>query len=253
MDSSWNFKRLLFCHSLIVFLISSLLIPILSDCWRVLDVAAFKFLNHTFLQTETMQRFWASMNRPFIDWVEDLIFLFLFCAHVFQAPSKERKQRLIECFFCVLFIALTIILVNRLIFRDLLVIKRLSPTLSVTSFINLSNLFPFLDFKIYSTKSFPGDHATTALLFASLFSTFARRPLGVLAVAISLFFCLPRLIVGAHWLSDILVGSASVLLFALSWAFCTPLQKWMCNSLEKLLFSKKKAKAKMIEQPSEKE
>jgi membrane-associated phospholipid phosphatase len=34
---------------------------------------------------------------------------------------------------------------------------------------------------------------------------------------------MPRLITGAHWLSDVLVGSGGIVLFFLSIAFCTPL------------------------------
>jgi membrane-associated phospholipid phosphatase len=38
-----------------------------------------------------------------------------------------------------------------------------------------------------------------------------------------IFFSLPRLIAGAHWLSDILVGGVSIALIALAFGLYTPL------------------------------
>jgi Kdo2-lipid A phosphotransferase len=74
-----------------------------------------------------------------------------------------------------------------------------------------------------SSKSFPGDHGTTALLFAASFSYLAGWRLGLLASLYAAFLCMPRLITGAHWLSDVIVGSGTITILFLSWAFCTPL------------------------------
>jgi membrane-associated phospholipid phosphatase len=76
-----------------------------------------------------------------------------------------------------------------------------------------------------SSKSFPGDHGTTALLFAASFTYLAGWRLGLLACFYAAFLCLPRLITGAHWLSDIVVGSGSITLFFMAWAIYTPLFK----------------------------
>ena len=43
--------------------------------------------------------------------------------------------------------------------------------------------------------------------------------IGALATLISLPFTLPRMIVGAHWASDVLLGSLPLALFNVEWFF----------------------------------
>src|SRR3990167_8789927 len=88
--------------------------------------------------------------------------------------------------------------------------------------VRLSKEIPWMSIKDDSSKSFPGDHGTTALLFVTGFAYLAGWRLGVLAVLYGAFLCLPRLITGAHWLSDIIVGSGTITIVCLSWAFCSP-------------------------------
>jgi membrane-associated phospholipid phosphatase len=82
---------------------------------------------------------------------------------------------------------------------------------------------------------FPGDHATTLLLFTVLYSFYAGRKLGAFAALYAIFRILPRLIVGAHWASDIIVGSGCLVLFFLSLALCTPFHTWTIDRIEKIL------------------
>lgn len=49
-----------------------------------------------------------------------------------------------------------------------------------------------------------------------------------------LFFILPRLIAGAHWLSDNLVGGGFVVLQTLAWGYCTVFGDKLYQLLEKL-------------------
>jgi membrane-associated phospholipid phosphatase len=81
----------------------------------------------------------------------------------------------------------------------------------------------------------PGDHATTLLLFTVMYTFFAGRKLGTYAALYAIFRILPRLIVGAHWFSDIVVGSGCLVLFFLSWALCTPFHTWIIDRIEKIL------------------
>jgi membrane-associated phospholipid phosphatase len=86
---------------------------------------------------------------------------------------------------------------------------------------------------------FPGDHATTLLLFTVLYTFYAGRKFGIYAALYAIFRILPRLIVGAHWASDIIVGSGCLVLFFLSLALCTPFHTWMVDRIEKILTFRK--------------
>ena len=58
--------------------------------------------------------------------------------------------------------------------------------------------------------------------FAASFSYLAGWRFAIAAWLYAGFF-IPRLITGAHWLSDVVMGSGGITLFFLSIAFCTPL------------------------------
>jgi membrane-associated phospholipid phosphatase len=180
-------------------------------------------INSTLENRPTWQLFWAMANHKLADWIEDLVVLGFFIAYVRAAHKSLRLHRVSQLIFCVVYIAAIIYFVNRMIFRENLNIPRLSPTLVVDDSIRLSREIPWMKIKDDSSKSFPGDHGTTALLFASSFAFLAGWRLGILAALYAAFLCMPRLITGAHWLSDVVVGSGTITIVFLSWAFCTPL------------------------------
>jgi Kdo2-lipid A phosphotransferase len=119
--------------------------------------------------------------------------------------------------------------------RDLLQLYRDSPTLAFPMSIRLSDEISWLSIKDYSNKSFPADHATTALLFATTYAFFSRGALRWSAIGYGIFLCLPRLFAGAHWFSDIAAGSGSILLCFFGLVFHTPLQAKCSRGIEALL------------------
>ena len=111
-------------------------------------------------------------------------------------------------------------------------IYRDSPTLVVENCVRLSEKISWMRIKDDSNKCFPADHATTAILFAATYAFYAGRRLGTAACAYAVFLCMPRMIVGAHWLSDVIIGSGSIALVLLSWAFCTPMHVFCIEKIE---------------------
>ncbi len=227
-----QFKRLLLCWALAALLLITLFSPLTTAFWEVIDIAFFKCINGTLRDSPRWQLFWALANHKLADWVEDICVLGFFIAYVKQGIKGLRLRRVAELLFCVLYIALIIYCVNKTLFREHLDIPRLSPTLVVDNSVHLSDHISWLKIKDDSYKSFPGDHGTTALLFAASFTYFAGWRLGLLASLYAAFLCMPRLITGAHWLSDVLVGSGAITLFFLSIAFCTPLSRVCIDALE---------------------
>jgi len=56
------------------------------------------------------------------------------------------------------------------------------------------------------------------------------------------------LITGAHWLSDVLVGSGTITIVTLSWAFCTPLFTRFVDSCERF-FTRLRQPLKKTDRP----
>ncbi len=219
----WKWKLLLLWHVVGALLIGSLFWPVTKVYWEMFDIAFFKMINSTLRDRPTWQLFWACANHKLADWVEDVCILAFFWAYVKQAHSSLRLRKVAEVLFCALFIGAVICLVNQILFRENLQITRLSPSSVVDDCVRLSKEVSCMRVKDVSSKSFPGDHGTTALLFGASFSLLAGWRLGILASLYAAFLCMPRMITGAHWFSDVVVGSGTIAIITLSWAFCSPL------------------------------
>lgn len=230
-----KWKPLLLCHVAIAVLLGSFLWPPARTIWGSLDTAVFKSLNHTLEGHPWVQLFWAFVNHRKADLVEDAVFLLFFILAIKAAPKEKRLRRAAEFIFCIALAGSLIYYVNRTLLREHVLIPRESPSLVVTPCVRLSKEVPWLLVKDETAASFPGDHATTLILFSVLYTYFAGRKLGAYACLYAIFRTLPRLIVGAHWFSDIVVGSGCLALFFLSWALCTPFHTWTIDRIEKIL------------------
>ena len=230
-----KWKPLLICLCSALLLLSSFLWPVTFALWQSLDTAIFKFLNHTLEGHPWAQVFWACVNHKKADLVEDAVFLFFFILAIRAAPTEKRIRRTAEFIFCIVIAGSLISFVNRTFLRSHVLIPRESPSLVVTPCVRLSQEVTWMLGKDETVTCFPGDHATTLLFFAALYTFFAGRRLGIYASLYALFRILPRLIVGAYWASDIIVGSGCLVLFFLSWALCTPFHTWMIDRIEKIL------------------
>jgi len=237
-------KHLLICHAAILFLLGTFFWAPTRAVWDTIDVAIFKFLNSTLEGRPSWQLFWAFANHKLADWVEDLIFILFFIIAIRRAP--DRTQRASQFLFLILFAGCTIFFVNRLLLRQNIDFPRPSPTLVIAPCVHLSDEIPWLRIKDDASSSFPGDHATTLLLFAAGYTFFAGWRLGSYAWFYALFRALPRLIAGAHWFTDIAVGSSAIALFFLGWAFYTPLHLWASSAIASFfrLWTKKSLSAK---------
>ncbi|MDN3505699.1 MAG: phosphatase PAP2 family protein [Simkaniaceae bacterium] len=234
---TWKIKLLIFWNVLGIILFTSLFA---SPIWNHIDPTLFRFFNHPLRDSQALRLFWALANHRLADWFEDLCILGFYIVAYYKAAKGFREKRAAQLIFCILFTAFTILLINRFVCRDILKLRRSSPTLVLHDSVYLSDFLSWIRVKVDSTKSFPGDHATTALMFACSYAYFVRGKLALLALLYGAFLCLPRLIVGAHWPSDLFVGSGCIVIFSLSWAFCTPLATKCVEAIENILSKKKK-------------
>jgi membrane-associated phospholipid phosphatase len=70
------------------------------------------------------------------------------------------------------------------------------------------------------------------LLSNVFFWYYGGRRFGLVCLFMTVIFSLPRLIGGAHWLTDDLVGGGFITLLAMSWLLATPLQHWLLRWVE---------------------
>ena len=233
--SLWNWKALLLCHLAIAFLLGTFLWPVTKDYWDILDRGFFTFINSSLEGNKAWQIFWAFANHRNADWVEDVCFLLFFIAYVRSVNGLSKERKIAQMLFCTLFSALVIFSVNHMVFRELISVYRSSPSIVVEGSIRVSKILRWISIKDSAYKCFPSDHATTALLFAVSYSFFANKKLAIIACLYTVFLCMPRLILGAHWLSDVLVGAGSITILFLGWALCTPIHYHITNYCERMV------------------
>ena len=237
MKTTWRLKPFLLCHIILALLLSSLICPYLqTHFWGKVDLNLFYFFNTPLKSSGTLRFLTGILNHPLADWFEDLCILGFYLAAIYAVPKEKRLERISQFLFCVFCIALTIVLINRLFFRDLLHFRRPSPTRVIDNAIYLKDYIPWIT-KDNSAKSFPGDHATTTLMFACSYAYLVRGRLAIAALIYGFFLCLPRLIVGAHWFTDIFLGTGTIVYLTLTWAFCSPLADKSIQKIQKILKS----------------
>lgn len=202
--------------------------------WNSIDVAIFKYLNGTLEGNKFLQYFWATINHKRMDLVEDIVFLVFFIWGIKAAPKDQKWKRASQFIFTILLAGCVILFINRNLLRYNVLIPRESPSLVVSPCVKITDEIDWTGLKDETIASFPGDHATTLLLFGFLFSAFVPRRLATVAWLYVAFRILPRLVVGAHWFSDVAVGSVTIALFFTACFLYTPLGTLIIQALEKL-------------------
>ena len=232
LHRGWNLRGFLICHLAVAALLITFFCPATRIYWDKIDLIFFNGINESLRNHRSWQIFWALSSHTLIDWIGDIVMVVLFTFYIRSAQKKLRARRIAEFVFCALFVASIAFFINRVLFRENLVIFRPSPSLIVKECVRLSKEVPWIKIKDSSSTSFPGDHATTALTFAFSFAHCAGWRFGIFAWIYTLYAVFPRLIAGAHWLTDILAGSVPITLLCLAWIFHTPIKNQMIGFLQ---------------------
>lgn len=230
-----DIKRFLGLHGIaLILLLSWLLVPT-RMVWDIIDHATFHTLNSWVQTNPFWQKFWALASYKRSEWVMDGIRFIFFATLILSIPRGKKRNAVAKILFTIGFIFVTIMLVGKFFFPEILQIERLSPTATIDGAFRLSNVIDWIYVKDHSRASFPSDHGITATLFIScMFALFGRK-WGCAAIVTEGCYCLPRLVAGAHWLSDVIVGSGIVALILSAWMFATPIARWTILGFEFLL------------------
>lgn len=197
-----------------VALFCSWYLPANHGAWLPVDSAIFHFFNHGVSVSHAYAWLLAIINN-----------------RAFDACSLLAMG-------CLMLLAAVII--NQLA-QHLMPVQRASPSLFFSDITRVSDVVNFPT-KDASKDSFPGDHGMMLLIFASfMWRYFGRRALGV-ALIIFVVFAFPRVMIGAHWFSDIAVGSLTAVLIGAPWVLMTPLSDKLIAFFDRYLPSRISAK-----------
>ena len=182
--------------------------------WFVIDSTLFHFFNHALIKSHAFLLLVAVTNNRVFDGISLLAMGSLFFCYWRKESVTGRRHRVIMG-IVMLFCA---VIINQL--GHLIPESHVSPTLYFTDIYRVSDLLHFPT-KDASKDSFPGDHGLMLLIFTGfMWRYFGKKAFG-LAVIIFLIFIMPRMMIGAHWFTDIFVGSLSVVLVCLPWVLLT--------------------------------
>ncbi|MEO2018950.1 MAG: phosphatase PAP2 family protein [Fuerstiella sp.] len=205
-------------------LLGSWLYPASRSVWNELDEATFRLLNGSLTSLQDVPGWtamWAFTNIRLFDVVALILMTSFMWTPGVTFPKAEIPAGTIRFVVLLLFL-----LAVREGFHEVVSLyawSRPGPSLVYEPCVRLSELFPRLPTKDFSHDSFPGDHAAVALLWAGFTLTTIRNRWTPLVILVTVFLMLPRLIGGAHSLSDDLVGGGFVTLLTLAFVAGTPL------------------------------
>ncbi|BEO04948.1 phosphatase PAP2 family protein [Serratia marcescens] len=223
-----NLPFILFFNLLGVALFLSWFLPANHGGWFALDSAIFFFFNRHLATDPAFLHLVAITNNRAFD-VISLLAMGLLYLYFYLKQDAAGRRRLVITGVVML---LTAVVLNQL--GHLLPVKHPSPTLTFDNIHRVSELTG-IPTKDASSDSFPGDHGMMLIIFSCFMLRYFGRGAFAVALLITLVFSLPRVMIGAHWFTDIAVGSLSVVLVGASWVLMTPCSDWIVERLNRLL------------------
>ncbi|MEH0834988.1 phosphatase PAP2 family protein [Pectobacterium cacticida] len=196
--------------------------------WLSLDSSIFFYFNRLLAESPTFLQLVAITNNRAFDGCSLIAMGLLYLSFYLKATSMERRR----LWIIGVIMLLTAVVLNQA--GHLLPVQHASPTLYFSDINRVSDLTG-IPTKDASADSFPGDHGMMLMIFAAFMLRYFTRTAFAVGLAITVIFSLPRIMIGAHWFTDIAVGSLSVVLVGLSWWLITPASDAAIALLDRLL------------------
>lgn len=206
---------LLNAAGLVLFL--SWYLPVNHGFWFPVDSGIFHFFNEQLVKSKVILWLVAITNNRAFDGCSLLAMGCLMLSFWLKEDATGRRRIILIG----LVMLLTAVVINQLA-QGLMPVKRSSPSLFFPNIHRVSELLN-ISTKDASKDSFPGDHGMMLLIFASFMLRYFGKKAFAVALIIVVVFAFPRVMIGAHWLTDIVVGSLSAVLIGVPWVLMTPL------------------------------
>ena len=165
------------------------------DLVYFVDKESFYIFNGTLTWNKYWVFFWGYLNHYYETYINFIPILTILIITLHKSGVGLRDGT-----FRVLYYIITLQLVVYL-HKHIYIFPRLSPSnyfdhLSLITLIGNENL------KCTSSHSFPSGHTVAFFYFFFLIKSFRIKSMSIISFIMSIFFSIPRLISGAHWLSD---------------------------------------------------
>ncbi len=211
-------------------------IPVNHGFWFPLDSSLFHFFNQGLVKSDAFLWLVAITNNRAFDGFSLLAMGCLMLSFWLKEDDTGRRRILIIG----LVMLLAAVIINQLA-QHLMPVKRASPSLSFPNIYRVSELL-HIPTKDASKDSFPGDHGMMLLIFSGFMLRYFGKKAFAIALLIVVIFAFPRVMIGAHWLTDIVVGSLSAVLIGLPWVLMTPLSDRLITLFDRHLPRRKQQK-----------
>ena len=192
-------------------------LPVNHGFWFPVDSGIFHFFNEQLVKSKVILWLVAITNNRAFDGCSLLAMGCLMLSFWLKEDATGRRRIILIG----LVMLLTAVVINQLA-QGLMPVKRSSPSLFFPNIHRVSELLN-ISTKDASKDSFPGDHGMMLLIFASFMLCYFGKKAFAVALIIVVVFAFPRVMIGAHWLTDIVVGSLSAVLIGVPWVLMTPL------------------------------
>ncbi|WP_116475852.1 phosphatase PAP2 family protein [Zobellella maritima] len=182
--------------------------------WFDIDSRVFYYFNNKLGESRAWVNVVAIANNRAFDLAAVAAMGLLYYSYYRRASTEQRRQLLLLG----LLMLLTAVGLNQL--GRAIPVERPSPTLTFEGVYRLTELAGFKT-KDSSGDSFPGDHGLMLMIFTAFVWRYLSWKAGLWGCLFVVIFSAPRVMGGAHWLTDIYVGAFSVAAFGLSWLLLT--------------------------------
>ncbi|MFT4465810.1 MAG: phosphatase PAP2 family protein [Sodalis sp. (in: enterobacteria)] len=190
-----------------VALFFSWFLPAHHGFWFALDSGIYHAVNHQAVLHPLLADLLAITNNRVFDLCSLLAMDIVYLRYYLRADAAGRRRMLA--------MIITALVLNQL--GHLVPVTHVSPsryfkaTPGVVSIAELTQI----PTKEYSSDSFPGDHGMLLMIFSAFMLHFFDHKGFLQGILIVLFFSTPRILIGAHWFTDVAVGSLSIVLVGL--------------------------------------
>lgn len=233
-EAVWKIRPLLITHVIALLLMLSWIFEPTRSLWLYIDDVSFWYFNDFLKNGGDWNRyFWALVNMREFDKVVAVLLLGIFVVHGIKKGKALRGRHfgIMVAMFVVLGIWTGY---GNTGIGQLMPIERPSATLEYSDSFRLAQWSTELKTKDSSSDSFPGDHGMILLIVAGFVAYYFSRSYTWFAIVFAIIGTMPRVVAGAHWVTDEVVGAVFIAMLALSWNFHTPAGEYMVRISDKI-------------------
>lgn len=218
VTSGWRVKRLILWQIFAILLLASWFLEPTRTLWLAVDEGFFRFFNDSLKNgSDSWRMLWALTNHRLFDGISAGLLILVFLV----SASRNGRETWFRHVSVVTVTVIAAVIGTRI--GHLIPVERPSGSMILSDVFRLNSWAGGFETKDFSHSTFPGDHAMVAMIGVGYAFRYLSKGYAWAAVGAGLIIAMPRLVGGAHWLSDELVGAGFVGILVLSWSFYTPL------------------------------